>query len=652
MSAGEDEFPVIQLCVRSKDGLQFLTGGASLVAPTFFPQHSTAAYSADGEACAVISDPDHVTVYNADPASDHAVIGSIERKGVHVVQLSPKHKFLVTWERHPSTIRKRSSQPEVVAAAPVPEDDGDNKEEDEPAAESAATEESGVDESKASDDGNLIVWDVATGSIHVTFHQKKYKPEEWPYLRWTDDEFLVAKRVTNELQFFDGQDLSAGVKQRLRLPKVEQFSFAPLSRIGNKPKSTYTFVSYVPGSSKGPAKTAMYDYPLLTHALASKSFFNSDLVEFMWSFNGEFVLVKGISEVQKDSYYGSAKLFLLSKKGDSMNIIGESSDSRTTVADCQWSPVTKEFVLIYGRLATLHSAKDGNAIFEFGSSHWNTVRYNPQGTFIVLGGFGNMAGDFKVWDRESLKEIGSANAHGSKMFEWAPDGLRFLTAGLFPWRRVDNELKVWKYTGELLQRFTYVELYQVMPRTFPDMQAAYPFPKLSPDYIRSLNSKVKKQVKQASKAVFVPPHLRKQQGAGAGAPPPTKLLHPEESKPRVLAPSAGVRGNGSDEPKKKQRNRPKKSSGADDSATLTDSKQDSPAPAPAAPEPAPSGDSVAERRDQIEKKIKNLKKKVKQIDALKERTDNLNSAERQKVSKEREILDEIADLEVQLDELK
>jgi translation initiation factor 2A len=609
------ELPSIQLCLRSKDGMQFISGSDTLTSDLeFTPSIGNAVYSANGNKLAVIEDARSVVVFDAEDGMHNPLI-RIDRKAVHAVHLSPKGRFLLTWEK-----------PEQLRAS---QEDTEEK------------------ESSGQLEGNLIVWDTTSGEIHARFFQKRYKPEEWPYLLWSDDEHLACRLVTNEIHFFEGENIAAGIVRKLRLQNVENVSLAPIANGGSsRPRQSYFFVAYTTGSKGSPCKCALYEYPLM-NVLSSKSFFNSDSVEISWSYNGEYALTKGITEVQKDSYYGSAKLFLLSRRGDALNVIGETETSRLTVSDVKWSPTQKEFILIYGRVATLHTAKDATAIFEFGSGHWNTVRYNPQGTLIMLGGFGNMAGDFKIWERATLKEIGSANAHGSKMFEWAPDGLRFLTASIFPWRRVDNELKIWKYNGELLQWLKFEELYQVVPRSFQD-SSVYKAVEFPASYVKHLNNEVKKKSKEASKSVFVPIHLRNKPAAA-----PVKILHAEEQKPKHLVPQTtqpkvrvpvGMTVSAEDAKKKKRTNINKPNPEAKPNQQPQQqqhSRKD-------------SSDLISENPtpEQLEKKIKHLRKKLRQISQLKDKSSSsLTPEELEKVSKESELVTEISELEDQFAKL-
>lgn len=569
--AFELEFPELNVALRSKKGLQFYSGGSQLYPEeehVFLPSSSNGVYSADGELFAFTL---HKTIrIVSSEYMSHDEIRVIERPGVSAIQLSPFGTYLVTWEKLAKAAEKQADSVQE-SAKENSEDNQDNGEVLEEQ-DDADREDNSI---SPNNEGNLIVWEISSGKIVARFYQKKFNPEDWPYIQWSADEHIACRLVSNEVHFFNGRDMSAGIQNKYRQQKIQFFSLSPLMNIkkDSLPKQSYTFLSYVPSSKGAPAKVALVSYPDMS-ILSSKSFFNSDRIEALWSFNSEYVLVKGITEVGKDTYYGSTKLYLLSRKGESFNVVGESTASRITVADAQWSPTAKEFVVIYGRVATLYSAKDCTPIFEFGSNPWNTVRWNPQGTLLMLGGFGNMAGDFQIWHRKLLKQIGSAKAHGSKMYEWAPDGLRFFTASIFPWRRVENCLKIWSYSGELLQVLNFEELYQVISRK-PFDPSEYPAVEFPDSHLKKLTQAVKKKIKGEAKKVFLPPHLRAAEKNAAansvsssGAVGRSSIKLHEESKPKILAPepkssiSVSV-GNSNAEKKPRRRPRKKNNAGSD-----------------------------------------------------------------------------------------
>lgn len=100
-------------------------------------------------------------------------------------------------------------------------------------------------------------------------------------------------------------------------------------------------------------------------------------------------------------------------------------------------------------MATLFD-KNANPLFEFGKRYRNTIRICPFYQTVLIGGFGNLAGEVDFWDLSTLKEIGKMKSQCTVGIEWAPDGKHVLSAVLYERVKVDNELRVYDAMGHLL----------------------------------------------------------------------------------------------------------------------------------------------------------------------------------------------------------
>jgi translation initiation factor 2A len=152
------------------------------------------------------------------------------------------------------------------------------------------------------------------------------------------------------------------------------------------------------------------------------------------------------------SYYGESILHLIHADGEYDCIVLPTKEGM--VQDVKWSPTGNNFVLIGGRMpanATLFDFR-GEPKFEFGQKHRNTIKWSPSGRFLVLGGFGNLAGDVDFWDVNKRALIGHVNAHSAVTTEWAPDGRTFMFATLSPRIVVDNGYTLYNYRGELIHK--------------------------------------------------------------------------------------------------------------------------------------------------------------------------------------------------------
>ena len=54
---------------------------------------------------------------------------------------------------------------------------------------------------------------------------------------------------------------------------------------------------------------------------------------------------------------------------------------------------------------TMYNQK-GEAIYQFGEAHRNTISWSPHGRFLCVSGFGNLAGEMDFYDTAKMKKIG------------------------------------------------------------------------------------------------------------------------------------------------------------------------------------------------------------------------------------------------------
>ena len=107
--------------------------------------------------------------------------------------------------------------------------------------------------------------------------------------------------------------------------------------------------------------------------------------------------------------------------------------------------------------------KNCNPLFEFGKRYRNTIRIDPFSNSVLIGGFGNLAGEVDFWDLETHKELGKTKAYCTVSIDWAKDGKHVMCAVLHERVKVDNEIKILKANGQLLCSMGYKdsELYYV-----------------------------------------------------------------------------------------------------------------------------------------------------------------------------------------------
>lgn len=168
-------------------------------------------------------------------------------------------------------------------------------------------------------------------------------------------------------------------------------------------------------------------------------------------------------DATNQSYYGENRLFHFNVESQQFVQV---PTYKGPVHDFQWSHDGKQFCVISGFIPA-HSVLFSNSCqpeFEFGQHYRNQCFFQPQDRFLVLAGFGNLDGEMEIWDTKTKKLVGKCKSSSAHSCAWSSDGRKFMTAVVTPRLRVDNNFKVFKYDGSLLNRshFNATELYDVI----------------------------------------------------------------------------------------------------------------------------------------------------------------------------------------------
>ena len=524
--------------------------------------------------------------------------------------------------------------------------------------------------------GNVAAWQVSSVAHEevLTFHSSRdpvSDPSGWPALGWTSSEKWAVRMVANEVHVLrgDAQGLSQGVAGKLRVPGCSACSVSP----GTTDDGRELVAIYVPEKRGAPASASLYDVAEIVRnseaePLARKSFFKCKDIQFRWSPTGESCLVLTETDVDASnkSYYGETNVYFLSGGNSS----GEASaqvplQKDGPVHDVGWNPSGKEFVVVHGftpSKSILYDARTLQPRFDFGSAARNTVRWQPQGRFLLLGGFGNMGGEVEFWDRNKLKPTGPVvRAPGTVSCSWSPCGRWALTATLSPRLRVDNGFKIWRYDGvcfqdEALEELLQVEWEPVVPGMYPDRPQ-------SPEEDRKRAVEGNAVARAASAAhsapskpvgAYVPPSRR---GTGEvvaarktlnevteGVGQAGRIRYASSKNASNVVGADFVESNDAEKKRKKKEaeKRRKEAKKAEGSAPTV------PAPAPVVDVPKVPSEMSA---DELGKELKKLTKKLKQIEVLKEKQSKgeaLEATQAEKVQGEAKVKAELAQVQALL----
>ena len=135
-----------------------------------------------------------------------------------------------------------------------------------------------------------------------------------------------------------------------------------------------------------------------------------------------------------------------------------------------WSPSSKVFGVVYGYMPAKTTLFNTRAVIthNFALGPRNTILFSPHGRFVLVAGFGNLAGQMDIYDLEKdYHKVCTIEASNASVCEWSPDGKHILTATTSPRLRVDNGVRIWHVGGGLMYNQDMQELYHVTWRPQP-----------------------------------------------------------------------------------------------------------------------------------------------------------------------------------------
>lgn len=206
-------------------------------------------------------------------------------------------------------------------------------------------------------------------------------------------------------------------------------------------------------------------------------------MQLKWNNLGTSVIVLAQTEVDKTnkSYYGETNMYILSANGGFDARIH--LDKEGPIHDVSWSPNSKEFGVIYGYMPAKTTIFNQRAVAQhsFNLAPRNTIIFSPHGRFVIVAGFGNLAGQMDIYDMEkNYTKITTIEASNTSVCEWSPDGKHILTATTSPRLRVDNGIRMWHASGAFMYNEDISELYHVTWRPQPSEQFPLGATPLSP----------------------------------------------------------------------------------------------------------------------------------------------------------------------------
>ncbi|EDU45882.1 eukaryotic translation initiation factor subunit eIF2A [Pyrenophora tritici-repentis] len=320
------------------------------------------------------------------------------------------------------------------------------------------------------DDGNAVknlrVWKTLSdeaeddGSRAVIGEYVQKNQNGWN-LQYTSDEKFCARVVTNEVQVFQSNDLR-NPWNKLRVEGVTDMALSP--------GKNHSVAVFIPERKGMPAAVKVFQVPQFSQPVSQKTFFKGDKVQLKWNDLGTSLIVLAQTEVDKTnkSYYGETNMYILSANGTFDSRI--QLDKEGPIHDVSWSPNSKEFGVTYGYMPAKTTIFNQRAVAQhsFDLGPRNTILFSPHGRFVIVAGFGNLAGDMDIYDLErNFAKVCHVKTSNSTYCEWSPDGQHILTATTSPRLRVDNGIRIYHVSGSLMYNEDMAELYHVVWRPQP-----------------------------------------------------------------------------------------------------------------------------------------------------------------------------------------
>ena len=434
-ASSDTPLPPIRLAVRTKAGIEFRTGFKPDSSSSTIDQCSETAlvYSPNGAFVAVTT-PTQVQILSTQTLKP---VHTLHQSNVAIVVWSPLSSHVLTFSRK-AVVHDRQSAADRQFAA------------------------------KSDSAENLHVYCLSDSSRpSLSLHCKQdFSSAQTAPIQWAHDELIATHCVQNELRVYAGTQLHLGVQQRVHCDRLVSASFAPsinAEYATDETKHRHRLVAVVIAAKHAdPARVHVlaldsFSKPVANQQstaidaspIASKSFYKAEDVVIKWSFSSSALLIEAStsSDATGQSYYGESSLHLLHIDASLFSGTVSFGGREGPIQDFAWHPARHEFLVIQGKqpaTATLFNGASANATKEYAVGPYNTIRYAPHGRWLVVGGFGNLAGEMIFFDTFKFRRISQGivqDRNGAKSYEWTPDSRHFVTSVLRPWRRVDNGIK-------------------------------------------------------------------------------------------------------------------------------------------------------------------------------------------------------------------
>ncbi len=274
-------------------------------------------------------------------------------------------------------------------------------------------------------EANLLVWDTKDGSLKASFEWQRTSKQGPKNVKFTaNEQFCAILTGKNSITIFANHNFDKPFTKLSQAPKINKKGeeiknnknpisykydgFAWCPQPANMPKNTpLFFIAWQNADIDGQGGTVIV-YDLTNKPDKPKFQIACEKAQEIipkFSRDGYALLIwsQNFTDSTGKSYYGEHELLY-------SQIYGGKARSQVPVfngqiLDIAWSPKSDYFIVISGMqpaTATLYS-KDASPLFEFGKRYRNTIRFSPFSHAVLVGGFGNLAGEMDFWNLDDKK---------------------------------------------------------------------------------------------------------------------------------------------------------------------------------------------------------------------------------------------------------
>lgn len=169
--------------------------------------------------------------------------------------------------------------------------------------------------------------------------------------------------------------------------------------------------------------------------------------------NALFLLTNFFDETLR-SYYGENFLYLV---GTTEGKLVKVPTVSGPIHNFTWSKNGEEFLVFSGHMPShaIFYNQFGEPKIELGVLYANFGKFSPDRRYLAVGASGNLSSSLLIYDNQQLKIVSEVKPITGAKFKWLPDSRRFTLSTCQDKLKVDNQVSMFRLTGEQLMKIDY-----------------------------------------------------------------------------------------------------------------------------------------------------------------------------------------------------